>query len=662
MPLLDYLLLFIAQFAGGPGPVENNLVRFGLAAVLWGVLLAVALPRRRSQAQPREKALTWGFGIGMLRELFMLAMVSERLLRGSEGVAHALHQPVEHALSMASIVVVAGAFLRYILDDARLSQIYTYVGLGVTLVCLAVSLVIWPQYLVDHPDAQFHSTWGAWLFHAPVPVLIAAAILFLRRKRGWLSNVVTLALTFFFFGEFLFLLNYATEHTYSYVFCRIGNAFHILAIPLLGYVYFREMGLERTRAQKELIALNAIATTISGSTDLDHMLNAILDRVIEIVPASAGWVRLLDEEGGTVSLAAERISDADGGRSQQLQQWSQRLTEKVLQSGLAVVENNGPASRRLDGMMGQQGSPEALICVPVSVRGTMAGSLCVLVPFSGSTDEHEEALLTAIGHQIGVAVENAWLAQEAAQAEIWKELNRLRSELIANVSHEVRTPLGLIKLSCTSLLAEDVEFSKETMQTFLRGIDQETDRLEGIVDNLLDLSQIESGRLRLEKQQTNVAQLAQEVIESINVQAPGHRIVHNFVEPLWAYVDRQRMEQVLRNLLSNAIKYSPDSSVILLQGYSDRGQVHIEVSDEGPGIPSEDLERVFERFYRVENEKTASIGGVGLGLSVCRRIVEAHGGRVWVESDVGVGSTFYVDLPIGVEDLIEETVPSVVEV
>jgi signal transduction histidine kinase len=213
--------------------------------------------------------------------------------------------------------------------------------------------------------------------------------------------------------------------------------------------------------------------------------------------------------------------------------------------------------------------------------------------------------------------------------------------LIANVSHEVRTPLGLIKVFSTSLLAEDVDFDRETQKQFLRGIDEETDRLERIVDNLLDLSRIESGRLRLDMRPTDVGRLAREVMEDMEAQAIQHCLIHDFPpDPLVAIIDPKRVEQVLRNLLSNAIKYSPEGGTIALRGSEGERHITIQVSDEGIGIPAGDLERVFERFYRVENEITRSVGGVGLGLAVCRSIVAAHGGRIWAESTLGVGSTF----------------------
>jgi signal transduction histidine kinase len=269
----------------------------------------------------------------------------------------------------------------------------------------------------------------------------------------------------------------------------------------------------------------------------------------------------------------------------------------------------------------------------------------------------EIQLLTAIAHQIGAAIENAWLAEEASEIEILRGLNRLRSELVANVSHELRTPLGLIKFFVTSLLMEDADFDWETQLKFLHGIDEEADRLEVIVNNLLDISYVESGRLRLDRRPTNMGQLVREIVASMNAEAERqpvrHLLAHDFPpEPLVAPVDVRRIEQVLRNLLHNATKYSPDGGTITVRGRGDNGQILVWVSDQGVGIPPQDLERVFERFYRVDNEITQKTRGAGLGLSVCQGIVEAHGGRIWAESVLGEGSTFYFTLPLTADETL----------
>jgi K+-sensing histidine kinase KdpD len=408
---------------------------------------------------------------------------------------------------------------------------------------------------------------------------------------------------------------------------------------------------ELRQRNQELATLNAIAVTVNQSRDLEAMLYGALDKVLEVIEIDAGWIQLLDEDADVLSLVAHRGFSDEMAEETKTIKLGESMTGKVAQSGQPIVVDRVSDDPALGMKTGRREALHAFAGVPIKSKDKVLGVLGI---FSRSPDQlssEEVQLLTAIGHQIGVATENMRLAEQTSEIEILRELNRLRSELIANVSHELRTPLGLIKIFCTTLLREDVDFDRETQREFLCNIEEEADKLEKIVDNLLDLSQMKDGRLRLDKRPTNVSQLAREVIESMkletDVQLTQHQFVHDFPsEPLVATVDPKRIEQVLRNLLSNAIKYSPEGGPISVQGRGDDRQLLIQVSDQGMGIPSEDLERVFERFYRVENEITQAVSGAGLGLAVCRGIVEAHGGRIWVESSVDVGSTFYFTLPV----------------
>ena len=252
---LDYFIQLLAQFAGGPGPRENNLVRFGLPAILWGALLIVAWSRQRDQDLPREKLLVWGFGLGFASALLMVIFVALQMMDVIEReAAYAILVPMDRALAMSSFVVVAGAFLRYTLDDARLAYGYLAVGLGATAICLAIALWQWPGYPSDFAGVSFHAAWAAWLFHLTSSLLILFALALLRRKRDWLSNVVSIALTLFLIGEVLLLINYATGRDYNDVLCPIGNSLRILAVPLLGYVYLREQSIEKRQAERALAA------------------------------------------------------------------------------------------------------------------------------------------------------------------------------------------------------------------------------------------------------------------------------------------------------------------------------------------------------------------------------------------------------------------------
>jgi len=414
----------------------------------------------------------------------------------------------------------------------------------------------------------------------------------------------------------------------------------------------KRMEEELRRRNEELMTLNAIATTIGQSLDLDHILNATLDKVLEVIEIDAGWMQLLNEDEGVLSLVAHRGFSQEMIEETKIINLGESMIGKVAQSGQSIVVDRITEDPWFSIETDRPKTLHTFAGVPIKSKDKVLGVLGVFSRSPRQLSSQEVQFLTATGHQIGVAIENVRLAEEASEIEILRELNRLRSELIANVSHELRTPLGLIKIFCTTLLRKDVDFDHETQREFLRDIEEETDKLEKIVDNLLDLSQMKDGRLRLDKRPTDVGQLAKKVMETIKlemgVQPPQHRFVHDFPsDPLVATVEPKRIEQVLRNLLSNAIKYSPEGGSITVQGRGDKRQLLIQVSDQGIGIPPEELDRVFERFYRVENEIIQSVRGAGLGLTVCQGIIEAHGGRIWVESTIGVGSNFYFTLPVG---------------
>lgn len=415
---------------------------------------------------------------------------------------------------------------------------------------------------------------------------------------------------------------------------------------------------ERRRAEEEiqqrnqdLAALNMIATTIGQSTGLDQILNATLDRAISVMSIDGGWVQLLDDDGRTLTLAAQRgIPDAAAKQIRRL-----KLAEGIGERG-----NEGVTPLQIEDVMASVGrrmqaaQPEMTYVftgVPIQSKDKVLGVLGSISHSPRAVSPNRVQLLTTIGHQIGIAVENARLAQQAAEVKILREIDRLRSELIANVSHELRTPLGLIKISSSSLLMDDADFDHATQLKFLNSISEEATKLERIVEHLLDLGRIESGRLRLDKQPDDLSRLVTNAINSMEALSPRHRLVTDLpAEPLIAAVDAKRVEQVLRNLLDNAIKYSPDGGTVTVQAYRDNVHILIAVSDEGIGIPADEWERIFERFHRVENEITRRMRGAGLGLAVCQGIVEAHGGRIWVESQPGGGSTFCFTLPLRVRE------------
>jgi len=227
-----------------------------------------------------------------------------------------------------------------------------------------------------------------------------------------------------------------------------------------------------------------------------------------------------------------------------------------------------------------------------------------------------------------------------------RERDELKSQLLSHVSHELRTPLAAIKGSVTTLLQSHRRWDEEVREEFLRIVDEQTDRLQVLLDNLMEMSRLEAGVLRLRKQPLALASLVSKVVETMQPQARRHRFIVDLPPDLPVVeVDPVRIEQVVRNLLENAVKYSPEGGAVTVFGGVGAEEVMIVVRDEGIGIPAEHLERIFDRFYQVDSEVARQAGGSGLGLSICRGIVEAHGGRIWADSTPGQGSIFFFTLP-----------------
>ncbi len=227
-----------------------------------------------------------------------------------------------------------------------------------------------------------------------------------------------------------------------------------------------------------------------------------------------------------------------------------------------------------------------------------------------------------------------------------KQLERTREEFVANVSHELRTPLSLIKGYVETLL-DGARNDPVVTERFLKIIERNASRLDLLIQDLLAISALESGRITLNLQPVPLRPLAEKVLADLKTRtdAKGVKLVNDLPE-LTATADANRLEQVLANLVDNAIKYGrADGTVIVGGKQADVDKLEIFVQDDGPGIPPESLDRVFERFYRVDKARSREQGGTGLGLSIVKHIVQSHGGKVWVKSEPGRGATFFFTLP-----------------
>jgi signal transduction histidine kinase len=287
----------------------------------------------------------------------------------------------------------------------------------------------------------------------------------------------------------------------------------------------------------------------------------------------------------------------------------------------------------------------SLLIAPISAAEQRLGVLEAYTDHQPVFSEDDLDLVRLLADQAAVILESRALIDEAARVRAHEEAARLKEDFISAAAHDLKTPLTTIVAQ-----AQFLERRAETEPTApadlpgLRRIVLESKRLSALVIELLDASRLEQGKLVGEREPVDLVELARDVARRDSYQ--GRRIKVSATAPVVGSYDPRRIGQVLENMVENAVKYSPDESEVHIDIAQRDGEAFIDVTDEGIGIPAGDLPQIFERFHRAANVDDRRFAGMGLGLFICKGIVEQHGGRIWVESRVGTGSTFHVVLPI----------------
>jgi two-component system sensor histidine kinase KdpD len=259
----------------------------------------------------------------------------------------------------------------------------------------------------------------------------------------------------------------------------------------------------------------------------------------------------------------------------------------------------------------------------------------------------EKRLFQTFASQGALALERAWLTQAESRARVLEESDQLKSAILSSVSHELRTPLSTIKASASSLRSKEVDWDSSARTQLIAAIDEEADHLNLLVGNLLDMSRIESGVLKPKREWNILSEIVGSVLARMKHLAEEHRIEVDIPEKLpLVHVDYVQMEQVFTNLVSNGLKYAPANTVVCIHAQVEGESIHVQVSNQGPQVPPEHLERIFDKFYRI----TAAdrVTGTGLGLSICKGIIEAHGGHIWAEN-LKDGLAFNFTVPLSSE-------------
>jgi two-component system sensor histidine kinase KdpD len=301
---------------------------------------------------------------------------------------------------------------------------------------------------------------------------------------------------------------------------------------------------------------------------------------------------------------------------------------------LAVAEETGEAP-----------TPPGGATVRQEIRGTrgQAGEI-ELWRESGSLSAGEGRLLSAFAAEAALALERAHLSRAETRARVLQQSDALKSALLSSVSHELRTPLATILASATSLASPDIEWDGEERRELLATIEEESESLNFLVGNLLDMSRIEAGSLAPKRRSNSLAEIVTTALARMRRSLKSHQVVALVSEDLPSVqVDYMQIEQVVANLLSNSVKYSPAGTTIRVEaGVEDDERILVRVENQGQPVAQDHLDRIFEKFHRIYPDE--SITGTGLGLSICKGIVEAHGGRIWA-SNVEGGVAFCFTLP-----------------
>jgi len=402
-----------------------------------------------------------------------------------------------------------------------------------------------------------------------------------------------------------------------------------------------------------------IAKILVTEQNLEAMLPRFLSCLIdELEPADAGSVWLHDPLDDHLTVRGAQGYDLAPLKQIRLAP-GEAMAGKAFQSGQAELYSTAEATAEAMADLTAEhqelfrqattGLKQALsgVCVPLATAQKRLGALSLLnLRQPGSFTPADLTFLEHVAGLITVAIETAELREELAAVQALSDANRLKAELVSTLAHEMRTPLTSIKGYSTALLMEDVTFSPETQREFLQIIDEECDILQDLIHDLLESSIIEAGLLRLELQPVRMQLLAESVTSDMARRAPQHRFFVDFPQgfPI-VDADPDRVTQILRNLLDNAVKYSPSGGLVVVRGETRQEEVVVSVADQGVGIAPEHLNRLFEKFFRAKGMLGRHVVGSGLGLPIARTIVEGHGGRIWAESRLGQGSTFYFALP-----------------
>jgi two-component system, OmpR family, sensor histidine kinase KdpD len=499
-------------------------------------------------------------------------------------------------------------------------------------------------------------------------------ILALASTRGLYASLLASFLAFFSF-DLLFV-----PPLYSLVTAKFEDV--LVLIVFLGTAIvaskltsaLRERAENATRREREARILYELVRLTNREEDMKYQLHVFTRSVVEVF---SSWgirdcVLLLPDKEGTLSSF---IGASEDFNLQELPSAELEMAVRAMKQTSTTIEVDDSSLRSsiYGGMIlkirGDASRNRSIRFVPLKIDEQPVAVLRLLIegdshlfplgengPGGGDGASSQAVFFSTFLEQAVTVIEQGRLRNEALHIKLLQQTDKLRSALLSSVSHDLRTPLSTIKTSVTSLLEAEMQWDDEARLGFLTAIEREVDRLNSLVENLLDMSRIEAGELHPEKVWYPLDELVLDTLDRMHSRLEERVVSVHFPDDLPPVeLDYVQIDQVVTNLLENVISHTPADSPLDIRIVAQAVQLVVSIADRGPGIPVSECTRVFDKFYRIagEAQTTSSTRGLGLGLAICRELVEAHSGRIWVEPRDGGGSVFCFTLPVSIAEGIE---------
>lgn len=499
-------------------------------------------------------------------------------------------------------------------------------------------------------------------------VILAVAVMRGRYAAILASVVAFLSFDFFIVPPLYILTMYRVEEWIAlFVFLITAILTSQLAVML------RERAEEASRREQETHILYDLIRAANNEKEPERQLQVIAQTIVDVfskwgvddcavlLPTTKGTLQI--QASGYQPLAKVSLSDDEQSVASWVMTYGQDFSLYTNVSHALLACSNATQRAFIESTTSEKKVSHYLRFLPLRVGLRMVGVLRLQVmndaPFfsyrdtSSREQEHldaETSFFWTFLDQVASLIDHVHLYQENMRIEVLQHTDALRAALLSSVSHDLQTPLTSIKAAASSLRQKGVQWDEESREGFLCSIEQQADRLNRLVGNLLDMSRIENGALKPEKETYYLNELIRDVVGRMRPllhEHPVHLHLPDDLPPV--EIDYLQIDQVLTNLIENVIRYTPRGTRIDIAVSQENQQLVMSVADRGSGIPLADRERIFDKFYRISGNQCSSeypTASSGLGLAVCKGLVEAHGGRIWNENREGGGSIFFVTLPV----------------